>query len=164
MQCGPGDTFGELALMYNAPRSATVKALADSVVWAVDRQTFRSIVIDLAYAKRRLYESFLRSVPLLETLVDSEIYRICDALQPAVYQPGEVIVHQGDVAHQFFIVEEGEARVTIHQPNTDGVAGSNGDGSDVEVTRLTRGNYFGELAFLKDALDMFRLRTGFRDW
>jgi len=35
-----GEVFGELALMYNAPRAATIKARRDSVVWSLDRGTF----------------------------------------------------------------------------------------------------------------------------
>ena len=38
-----GGSFGELALMYNAPRAATVTATSDSVLWSVDRKTFRKI-------------------------------------------------------------------------------------------------------------------------
>jgi CRP-like cAMP-binding protein len=34
-------SFGELALMYNAPRAATVKASSQSKVWALDRATFK---------------------------------------------------------------------------------------------------------------------------
>lgn len=152
-----GDTFGELALMYGSPRMATVRSLTESVVWAVDRATFRGIVIDVAFRKRRLYESFLRSVPLLATLHDHELFRICDALQPAVYAAGEVIVVQGEPAHRFFIIEEGEALVTMHagqrggetQVEAETAAGT--EKEEVEVGRLTAGSYFGELAFLRDA-------------
>jgi len=42
----PGDTFGELALMYNAPRSATIKAKTACKLWGLDRQTFSFIVKD----------------------------------------------------------------------------------------------------------------------
>lgn len=37
-----GDTFGEVSLMYNVPRSATVAATKESLVWVLERDTFRS--------------------------------------------------------------------------------------------------------------------------
>ena len=36
-----GDTFGEVSLMYNCPRSATVAATKESVVWVLERDVFR---------------------------------------------------------------------------------------------------------------------------
>lgn len=36
-----GDCFGEVSLMYSCPRSATVAAMQDSVVWVLERQLFR---------------------------------------------------------------------------------------------------------------------------
>jgi hypothetical protein len=41
LTCTESMSFGELALMYNAPRAATVKAKEKSKVWALDRQTFK---------------------------------------------------------------------------------------------------------------------------
>ena len=46
LACGKGDSFGELALMYNAPRAATVRAKTDCVLFAVDRITFKFILMD----------------------------------------------------------------------------------------------------------------------
>jgi cGMP-dependent protein kinase len=42
-----GDGFGELALLYNAPRSATVKALEHCNLWGIDRNTFRRAVEEM---------------------------------------------------------------------------------------------------------------------
>jgi CRP-like cAMP-binding protein len=40
---GPSSTFGELSLIYSAPRSATVKCLSDTcTLWSVDGQLFAS--------------------------------------------------------------------------------------------------------------------------
>lgn len=38
---GPGDCFGEVSLMYDCPRSATVAATVDGAVWVMDRGVFR---------------------------------------------------------------------------------------------------------------------------
>jgi cAMP-dependent protein kinase regulator len=40
----PGEGFGELSLLYNAPRAATITAKENSIVWRLDRYTFNNIV------------------------------------------------------------------------------------------------------------------------
>jgi cAMP-dependent protein kinase regulator len=62
---GPGDVFGELALLYNAPRAATIKAKQDCLLWSLDRNTFNHIVKEAAQNKREKYEDFLKSVKVL---------------------------------------------------------------------------------------------------
>ena len=56
-----GDAFGELALLYNAPRAATITANDDCLLWKLDRETFNHIVKDAASRKREKYEKFLEN-------------------------------------------------------------------------------------------------------
>lgn len=64
--------FGELALMYNQPRAATVVALTEGSLWAMDRNTFRRIVLKSAFKKRKEYEALFEKVSVLQCLNVSE--------------------------------------------------------------------------------------------
>ncbi len=42
-----GDGFGELALLYSAPRSASIKCTRPCRLWGIDRHTFRKSVEEM---------------------------------------------------------------------------------------------------------------------
>jgi CRP-like cAMP-binding protein len=63
-----GDTFGELALMYDAPRAATVIAASNVVTWALDQTTFKKTLKDSTIKKRSMLQDFLKDVPILKLL------------------------------------------------------------------------------------------------
>ena len=137
---GPGGSFGELALMYNAPRAATVVSTEPSTLWALDRVTFRRILMDSAFQRRRMYEAFLEEVPLLSTLQPYERSKIADALDTQKFPAGSTIIREGDPGEAFFILESGEAEVYKRD---------SGEGKALRT--YGKGDYFGELALLNDA-------------
>ncbi|KAF9055089.1 protein kinase A regulatory subunit [Hymenopellis radicata] len=141
-ECKPGTSFGELALMYGHPRAATVMSIEPSTLWALDRITFRTIILKAAHRRRTMYEYFLSSVTLLSSLDSSERSKIADALVSRVYMDGEAVVKQGEMGDTFFFVEEGEAVVTKSH------RGEDGEVRELTVGRLKKGDYFGELSLL----------------
>lgn len=139
--CQAGDYFGELALLYNCPRAASVECKSQCVVWRLDRDTFNAIVKDAAAKKRELYDSFLKKVPLLESLDTYERNQIADALRTEHFKAGDSVVRQGDPGDKFYIIEEGEAVATkAFVPGQD----------PREVFHYKAGDYFGELALIKN--------------
>ncbi|SMR43969.1 unnamed protein product [Zymoseptoria tritici ST99CH_1A5] len=135
---GPGTSFGELALMYNAPRAATVVSTEPSILWQLDRVTFRRILMDSAFQRRRMYESFLESVSLFSSLTPYERSKIADALETTKYPAGSAIIREGDVGDKFYILESGEAEAIKRGRE------------DRPLKQYKVGDYFGELALLDD--------------
>jgi len=79
-ESGERNFFGELALLYDAPRAATVVASSEVVAWGLDRVTFKMILQDTTQKQRNLHRSFLESVPVLAPLSTYERLTIADAL------------------------------------------------------------------------------------
>jgi len=84
--------FGELALLYNAPRAATIKADSDSLLWMLDRNTFNNIVKEASQNKRAKYENFLATVPILENMIHYERAKMADAVKEKKVKNGELII------------------------------------------------------------------------
>lgn len=126
-------SFGELALMYNCPRNATIIAKSEGSIWALDQATFRRIVVGAAARRRQIYESLLENVPMLAQLQAYERMNLADALETKVFEEGECIIREKDEADCMYFIEDGTVRITV---------------SDKEISRLTKGEYFGELALV----------------
>ncbi|KAK3718978.1 hypothetical protein QZH41_013143 [Actinostola sp. cb2023] len=134
-----GGSFGELALIYGTPRAATIKGKTDIKLWAIDRVTYRRILMGSQIRKRRMYEQFLEKVSILESLDKWERLTVADALEPVQFQDGEEVVVQGEHGDEFYIIVEGCAVVLQRRaPNED----------FIEVSRLGPSDYFGEIALV----------------
>ncbi|CAM9090499.1 unnamed protein product [Ectocarpus fasciculatus] len=138
-----GDAFGELALMYNSPRTATVKAVTGCLVWALDRTTFRHTILEAGQQRRQKYEVFLANVEILKraNLSTTDIAQLADAVEPIAFADGDTIIKEGDddrSLFKFYIVEEGEARAYVQE-----------DGEDVLMSHLHPGDHFGEKALVE---------------
>ena len=137
----PGESFGELALLYNAPRAATIRAKTDSICWALDRECFNNIVKEAAIKKREKYENTLKKVEILQSIDPYELGQICDALKTQNFSKGDMIIKQGDNGDVFYILDEGKAHAekVFEEGKTP-----------QKVKDYESGGYFGELALLKN--------------
>ena len=137
----PGESFGELALLYNAPRAATIRAKTNATCWALDRECFNNIVKDAAIKKREKYENTLKKVEILKSIDPYELGQICDALKTQNFVKGDIIIKQGDNGDVFYILDEGKAHA--EKVFEDGK-------KPQKVKDYGSGGFFGELALLKN--------------
>lgn len=132
--------FGELALLYDSPRAATIRAVTDAECWSLDRVTFKRVLMDTTIKQRQLYLDFLDQVPIFSTLSPYEKMIVADALRVRYYAVGAVIIEEGSAGDDFYIVEDGEVMCT--------------KGDDEVSARLGSGDFFGELALITNDLRM----------
>ena len=57
-----GEGFGELALLYSAPRSASIKAKEPSFLWGIDRVTFRKVVEEMVAKDYEVNRNFIEDI------------------------------------------------------------------------------------------------------
>ncbi|XP_073961792.1 cGMP-dependent protein kinase for isoform X2 [Choristoneura fumiferana] len=138
----PGKVFGELAILYNCKRTATIKAATDCRLWAIERQCFQTIMMRTGLIRQAEYTDFLKSVPIFKNLPEDTLIKISDVLEETHYQNGDYIVRQGARGDTFFIISKGQVKVTQKLPNND----------EKFIRTLTKGDFFGEKALQGDDL------------
>uniref|UniRef100_A0A8C9VH43 Protein kinase cGMP-dependent 1 n=1 Tax=Scleropages formosus TaxID=113540 RepID=A0A8C9VH43_SCLFO len=78
---GPGKLFGELAILYNCTRTATVKTITNVKLWAIDRQCFQTIMMRTGLIKHAEYMELLKSIPTFQDLPEEILSKLADVLE-----------------------------------------------------------------------------------
>ncbi|EFX84317.1 hypothetical protein DAPPUDRAFT_194528 [Daphnia pulex] len=133
----PGKVMGELAILYNCKRTATIKAAIDCKLWAIERQVFQTIMMRTGLIRQAEYTVFLKSVPTFMNLQEETLIKIADVLDECFYNQGDYIIRQGARGDTFFIISKGRVKVTIKDP---------GSAQEEYIRSLERGDFFGEKA------------------
>ncbi|CAI5738156.1 unnamed protein product [Hyaloperonospora brassicae] len=93
--------FGELALLYDSPRAATVRVRTRVECWTLDRRTFKCVLMATTMQQRALYLDFLGHVPIFSTLLSYEKMTVADALREAFVESGDIILTEGSTGDDF---------------------------------------------------------------
>ncbi|CAD8171703.1 unnamed protein product [Paramecium pentaurelia] len=139
----PGESFGELALLFQSPRAASIIVKSDkAILWQLDRETFNLIVKEASIKKRQQFENFLENWDLLKEIKDPyDRLKMSDALFEKQFKKGDIILQQGQKSNEIFIVEQG--RVGVNKNNQ----------KLFELTKL--GDYFGDQSIVAGTVESF---------
>lgn len=132
-----GKMFGELAILYNCTRTASVQAFTPCKLWAIDRHCFQSIMMRSGLQRQKEYMDFLKSVPTFKELPDETVSKMVDVLEEAHHDQGDYIIRQGARGDSFYIISNGKVKVTKREK---------GATEETFIRWLQRGDFFGERA------------------
>lgn len=133
-----GASFGELALLYDAPRAATVTAAKECHLYKVDQQTFRTLMANNKVQAERQNVDVLQKVEFFKDIEVPILNKISEAMTEIRFHNGDSIVRKGEDGEVFYIIKEGKVSVT-----DIGLGGT----KYVDQT-LGVGDFFGERALL----------------
>jgi len=136
---GRGESFGELGLVTNAPRAATVRAVEDAELFEVDEGTFDRLLADMVRVPdfeptlQQLAE--LRDQPCFAHLGIDQLVELLDRGEWLTVPPGQSLVVEGAEGDSFYAVSSGRFDVVA--------------GGELKQT-IGPASYFGEIALLLD--------------
>jgi cAMP-dependent protein kinase regulator len=136
---GPGESFGELALLESSTRAATIRADGYVELFAVDEATFDRLLADSIHVptfKLTLQTmAELKEMPAFSTLETEDLSELMAHGSWVVASPGQTLVEQGGAGDAFYAIRSGQVEVV-----RDGTA----------IAALGPGDHFGEIALLRD--------------
>lgn len=152
LQLKKGAYFGEIAVMYDVPRTATVRAATEVSILSIDRTDLVSTIgkdkLDRMrhVARVQLFET----IPLLRNLPLLQKRRIADLLKPEIWDRGQVILSNAKRTRRLYILEQGQCQLSTTPATSARKA-------DPEETYLSPGQYFGQAGFLYDQPLLFKV-------
>mmetsp|Transcript_10307 Transcript_10307/g.20256 ORF Transcript_10307/g.20256 Transcript_10307/m.20256 type:complete len:569 (-) Transcript_10307:358-2064(-) len=142
----PGDTFGELSLLKDQPRNATITTLEECVLFSLGREEFGYFIKSLPTLGERLERSVneratvnvvSEKIPVFKSLSKRKQHLLAEVCAMNRHPHGSIILEEGGTTpRKFFIITRGSVDVFV---------GGN------HVRRLGPGGYFGEISLVSDS-------------
>ncbi len=143
-----GNFFGEMALIVNIPRMATISALEELLVVSIAKTHFQNFLKVHPSLKEKMLKSFQTrmmemfvscNVPFFKGLSEDKMMGLADYFHTSETMPTDtVIFRQGDPPDKFYVVIFGEVQILMTDHN----------GVEKELGKYGAGSYFGELALI----------------
>jgi ATP-binding cassette subfamily B protein len=144
---GPGDAFGEVALLEGGTRTATVRASSEVEALRLDRGVFQALLranpeiheyVELSTRTHQLRD-FFRLYSAFARLRGDLLAVLLRELRPLSVAQGQQVVKEGEAPGPMYIVRDGRLRAFKRK----------GGGTE-DVAYLRKGDFFGERSLLKD--------------
>lgn len=141
---GPNSYIGEISLLTSETRTATVTVLSPvAKILKMTKQKFDEVMAQCSKQmfndKLNLGKQVINKVPLFQPLATLQKKILLESMRPILFQPNTYICRQGMSGNTFYIIAEGQCKVTVNA----------GNGTEKDITRLGVGDFFGEVALIE---------------
>jgi CRP-like cAMP-binding protein len=151
-ELGPGETFGEMALLADKGHARSAQAATDLILWALPTVEFEALAEEYPDIRSALSKSIrqplssqelvkagerLSLVPLFSDLSEDVLWAVSSRMLVLHVPKGELIFEEGTPGDALFLIDAGEVEVL-----------SGGAGSRRVAARLGDDDFFGEMALL----------------
>ncbi|MFX0200574.1 MAG: peptidase domain-containing ABC transporter [Candidatus Hodarchaeota archaeon] len=142
-----GDHFGETALITENPRSATARAVEDSVLISIHRDLFNHSIFARPEL-REYFDKFIKCTSInqfLKTCTDlsvaspKDIRELARHLNAEFYKEGDVVFRQGAEPDKFYLIESGKLKAVRWEDKRQEI-----------INFLREGDFFGEKALVDE--------------
>lgn len=128
-----GEQFGEIALLHNTLRTATIKTVEQTYLWALSRGSFKEALLTIHNNKLKENKHFIDNVSIFAGLNAEQKELLLSLIVTHEFHEGQKIVQEGDPGDLVYIIQKGQVSCSK-------------DGK--EIRKLSQGNIFGEQALL----------------
>eukprot|EP00347_Sterkiella_histriomuscorum_P012552 403368129 len=142
--------FGEIALIYNDKRTASVRSADSCDVWVLEAKVFKHIIIKSTITRRNIELKFVEQLEIFQKIDRFNKTNLIDALESKKYNYSELVVSQGDDPEFFYIIEEGEVEM---------VQKTFGKDQKKTIGILTNGNHYGHLEIMNQENHSYSLKV-----
>jgi CRP-like cAMP-binding protein len=151
-EIGPGETFGEMALLTGKPHAHTARAAADAILWALPLSEFGSLSEERPGIRLALSQTIheplrahdmsraadrLSTMPLFAELAEETLWAVAQRLLLRHVPAGEQVFAKGDSGDAFFMIDSGQVEIV-----------SDARSGHAVLARLSVDEFFGETALL----------------
>ena len=130
-----GESFGELALLHDSPRTGSIRTKEDCLLWVLERKNFRKIVDHINKLNYEENLKFIDSVNILNNIENYQKTILSTYILKEEFNKNQTIVNKGEESHCLYIIKEGRVKVV-------------NNGKTIKI--LKNGDNFGERGILID--------------
>lgn len=143
---GPGALFGEMALVSDAPRAASVVSVEPATLLVIERDALEKAAKQnkiigeqlSAFCRSRMLANLMRHSPILGAVAPAERQALLGRFTAQHYDEDEILVAEGDETQGLFLIASGAVEVL----------GVDSDGDQIRIAQLGPGDVVGEISLV----------------